>query len=208
MKNKTVAIVVVAIAVIVVCAFVFLNRKTEVEKVQEADTAVNKAVEMIEEPNSFAFSGTVLDGMTNQPLAAKITVKDKEQVVKKADCNASGEYTLSLGEGTYQISAEFPGYVAKGKNDVSHSIEIDGDSNEPQKITLWPEAQVKGRIVSDDRGIGSADLKFYYRYDDSGVENYIFNTVSSDESGNFLLKQAYGGLQDIDIALTSWKMSV
>lgn len=196
--KKAAFIIVIVIAVIVGGIILFLSpATTTVEQLENADPAI-KTSDIPDETAEDALSGMVLDGITKKPLAAKITVKDKKRIVKSANCNTSGEYALSLPNGKYQLSAEFPGYVPLGKYDISHPIEIDENTKKLKKIYLWPEAKVKGHIVSENNGI-AAQLQFTYRYDDSDAENYTFQTLSTDADGNFLLTQAYGGIQDIEI---------
>ena len=198
MKKRSVIIVILALALIAVCILIFTNQGKE-EKISETpETPATESIKQDEAEDSDRFSGVVLDGLTKQPLAAKITVKDKERVVQTVNCNDSGEYTLSLADGEYQISAEYPGYVPKGRYDMFQYIEVDGEPDASQTIMLWPEAQVKGRVVSGDEGIVS-ELRFGYQYDDSDAEKYLFKTISSDASGAFLLKGAYGGVQNIEI---------
>ena len=199
MKTKIIIIIAAAIAVIVACALFFFSNETDPEADdQKSGSQTANVNQTIENEDSSNFSGTVLDAQTNQPLAAKIIVKDDERIVKTTECNASGEYSLSLNDGEYQIAAEYPGYVARGKFDVFHPIEIDGDPDASENILLWPEAQIKGRIVSEDEGV-RADLRFFYQYDNSDAETYTFQNISTDEAGKFLLKGAYGGVLDIEI---------
>lgn len=196
--KKVVFIIAIAIVVIIAGILLFLTpAKTNVEAL-DAPASTNTKSDAHDETITNALSGTVLDGITKKPIAAKITVKDKKQILKSTDCNASGEYSFALPYGKYQLSAEFPGYVPLGKFDISHPIEIDENTQKLKKIYLWPEAKVKGHVISENSGI-AAQIQFNYQYDDSDAENYIFKNLTSDAEGNFLLTQAYGGIQDITI---------
>lgn len=197
MKKAIAALVVVGIAIL--SALLLLNFRTITNRTETELTNTQNTPSSTSADNaSPQVSGTVLDGMTKQPLAAKVILKNNKQIVQTTECNASGEYALPSHNGKYQISAEYPGYVPRGRYDISHSIEINHETNKLNKIYLWPEAKIKGRLVSGDIGI-SSELSFTYQYDDSNAENYKFKTLSSDENGNFILGQAYGGILDIEI---------
>ena len=202
MKKRTAVILAI---ILVICAFAgYLIvgasdiTSEDLQEVQITDDEFNQTQQQIEGTESIKLTGKVLDGMTNQPLAAKITLKNIDRIVNTTECSASGEYILPVEDGNYQVYAEYPGYVSKGKNDIYNEIEIEGESVENEPIKLWPEAKVKGRIVSDNQGIG-AEIRFSYQKDDSNARLYFFDTIKADESGQFLLNHAYGGVQDIEI---------
>ncbi|MBQ4360255.1 MAG: carboxypeptidase regulatory-like domain-containing protein, partial [Proteobacteria bacterium] len=134
--KKVVFIIAIAIVVIIAGILLFLTpAKTNVEAL-DAPASTNTKSDAHDETITNALSGTVLDGITKKPIAAKITVKDKKQILKSTDCNASGEYSFALPYGKYQLSAEFPGYVPLGKFDISHPIEIDENTQKLKKIYL------------------------------------------------------------------------
>ena len=148
--------------------------------------------------DSVKITGLVLDGITNRPLPAQMTIRQSNRIVTTAECDESGVFSLPLEDGRYELTAEYPGYVAKGKNDISKMIEIDGKNVDFGTISLLPAAQIKGHIIEGNQDL-RADIAFFYQHDNSGERYYKYNTISTDESGNFLLKQAYGGIQDIEI---------
>lgn len=197
--KKALPFTLIAIAAIIAAAVFFSGRNNESAEENAPQPSQHNTAEVAGEERTSIFRGTVLDGITKQPLAAKIIVKDNGQIVKNAECSDSGEFTLSLSDGEYQITAEYPGYVAKGTFDVSHPIEIDGAPESSETITLWPESQIKGRVVSDDKGV-PAEIKFIYQKDASNAKDYIFKTINAEKSGEFLLKGAYGGVMDIELA--------
>lgn len=144
-------------------------------------------------------SGVVLDGITKQPLTAKVMVKKDDNILQSVDCNENGEYILYINDEALDLSAEYQGYVAQGKNDITHSIKSDGDAEAMMNIMLWPEAHVKGRIVSDNHAGVTAELQFIYQQDASQAHDYHFKTIETDDHGYFMLDEAFAGIQKIEI---------
>ena len=194
MQKKTIVVFVV-VAVIAVCVIYAFFHGDEETTQETEDTAVRGNSD--DDMGASLLSGLVKDALTNRPLAAKVVVKDKERVVQIGNCSDSGRYSLPLEDGEYQVSAEYAGYVPKGAFDVSHTVDVDGDTE--QIIDLWPEAIVTGRVVANGKGVAS-NLSFFYQKDGSDAANYNFKTIDSDDSGVFELDGAYGGDMNIDIA--------
>ena len=207
---KKVWIIPAIIAVLICVLFVLLNRDNQpssevtpkTEKTTLSDT-------QIQENNVFGVSGKVIDGSNKKPLAAKIIINNGDKIIATTNCNAAGEFAVSLKDGEYEIVVEHPHYVSKGKYDENRWIEIDGEPVKLNDTELWPESIVKGRVVLDNQGI-EAELQFIYQKDNSGAKHYLFNTIKTDKDGYFTLDNAYGGVQDIRITsdnLLSQKLS-
>ena len=198
---KKVWIILAIVIVAALTAFILLQNRDvppssdailEVEKLAQTD-------KQLHEIDGVELSGKVIDGLTKKPLTAKIKVKDGDRVVATTDCNATGVFSIPLNDGNYEITVEHPQYVKKGKFDVDRLIEIDGEPVKLDDLELWPEAIVKGRVVSDYQGV-EAELQFIYQKDNSGAKHYLFNTVKTDQEGYFTLDNAYGGIQNIRIS--------
>ncbi|MBO4350626.1 MAG: carboxypeptidase regulatory-like domain-containing protein [Proteobacteria bacterium] len=200
-----------AIIVGLICAILFLPNREEQpsSEVSPETQKVALADKQVQENDGGELSGKVIDGLTKKPLAAKIKVKSGDKVIATTDCNAAGMFAVSLEDGEYEIAIEHPHYVKKGKFDVNRLIEIDGEPVKIDDTELWPEAIVKGRVVSDHQGV-EAELQFIYQIDNSGAKHYLFNTIKTDKDGYFTLDNAYGGVQNIRISsdhLVSQKLS-
>ena len=180
----------------VVAAFFFLKPSSDVENPERVAAPLTKPQDA--PIDAVMLSGTVLDGITNHPLPAQITIRQSDQIIKTTKCNESGVFSLPIKDGNYELTAEYPGYVARGKNDISKIIEVDGESVDIGTLSLLPAAQIKGHIIDENQGL-RAELSFIYQHDDSGARYYKYNTMTTDESGNFFLKQAYGGILNIEI---------
>ena len=149
--------------------------------------------------NDYHYAGTVIDGKTGKPLQAKILVNRDGSEVQTVECDSNGKYDVSLADGNYSISAVYPGYVGKGKDDFPRSIDIHSDTqNMNTSIELWPEATISGRVVSDEQGI-PAQVTLNYQEDDSGAKDYQFSQVIADQNGNFKVDGASGGKLSIRI---------
>ena len=186
-----------AILILSVVAAFFLSKSSS-----DVDNSDGVAAPLTESQDAtvdaVTLSGTVLDGITKQPLPAQITIRQSDQIIKTTKCNESGVFSLPIKDGNYELTADFPGYVARGKNDISKIVEIDGETVDIGPLSLLPAAQIKGHIIDDNQGL-RAELSFIYQHDDSGARYYKYNTMTTDESGNFFLKQAYGGILNIEI---------
>lgn len=210
MKKVGIILAVVIVIGLLCVSFFLYNRDEEPSSEANIETKEhalpNKPVLEI---NGVELSGKVIDGLTKQPLTAKIKVMNEDQVIATTDCNAAGMFVVSLEDGTYEIAVEHPHYVTKGKYDVNRLIDIDGEPVTVDDTELWPESIVKGRVVSDNQGV-EAELQFSYQKDNSGAKYYLFNTIKSDKNGYFMLDNAYGGVQNIRIIadhLVSQKLS-
>ncbi len=187
----------ITILVLSIVSAIFLFKPSA--DIDNSDSVVAPlAVQQNAPADSVKLSGLVLDGITNRPLPAQMTIRQSNRIVTTAECDESGVFSLPLEDGRYELTAEYPGYVAKGKNDISKMIEIDGKSVDFGTIPLLPAAQIKGRVIEDNHSL-HANVVFFYQHDDSGARHYKFNTITTDESGNFLLKQAYAGILNIEI---------
>ena len=203
--------IVLAIVAGLLCAVYFLQNRDEQPSPDEGIEANKLALsdKQVQKDDGIALSGRVIDGLTKAPLAAKIKVMDGDRVIATTDCNTDGAFVVSLEEGSYEIAAEFPHFVKKGKYDVNRLIEIDDEPVKLGDTELWPESIVKGRVVYNHQGV-EAELQFIYQKDDSGAKHYLFNTIKSDKDGYFTLDNAYGGVQSIRISaehLVSQKLS-
>ena len=193
--------IVLAIVIVGALSAFFLLQNDENQPSSDVNIETEKHAlhdKQVQEIDGVELSGKVIDGLTKQPLAAKIRVKEGDQVIATTDCNAAGEFVIPLKDGNYEISVEHPHYVTKGKYDVNRLIEIDGEPIKLDDTELWPEAIVKGRVVLNNQGI-DAELQFIYQKDDSGAKHYLFNTIKTDQDGYFTLNKAYGGVQNISI---------
>ena len=192
--------IILAIVVGLLCVLFFLYNRDdqtspEVSIEAKEHALPNKHVQVI---NGVELSGKVIDGLTKRPLTAKIKVMNDDQVIATTDCNADGMFVISLEDGSYEIAVEHPHYVTKGKYDVNPLITIDGEPVKLDDTEIWPEAIVKGRVVSDNKGV-EAELQFSYQKDNSGAKHYLFKTIKSDKNGYFMLDNAYGGVQNVRI---------
>ncbi|MBO4351022.1 MAG: carboxypeptidase regulatory-like domain-containing protein [Proteobacteria bacterium] len=194
---KKIVIAVCVIAAVVIALFWLLNQDEENSQAEVA--LLNEQSRIKPQDGDNRFSGIVVDGMTNQPLAAKIIVKRDENVIQQVTCDTEGHFDLSLDEGDYNIIAEYPEYVARGMNELSHSIQIHQEQTDPEEIILWPQGKIIGHIVADEQAVNHAEVKLTYQVDDSGAKDYVLNTVQSDREGNFVVGQVYGGKLDIHI---------
>ena len=208
---KKVWIVIAIVIVGALSAFILLLNQDD-QSTSEVNVEAEKSApsnKQVPEADGVEFSGKVIDGLTQKPLAAKIKVKNGDQVIATTDCNATGEFVVSLEDGNYEIAVEHPHYVSKGKYDVNRLVEIDGEPVRIDDTELWPEAIVKGRVVSENQGI-EAELQFIYQKDNSDAKHYLFKTIKTDQDGYFTLDNAYGGVQNIRISsdnLVSQKLS-
>ena len=197
--NKSWMIVLAIVIIGSLSAFILWNRDTQpLSDVGLENKDLDLSVKQVENDWDVELSGQVIDGLTKQPIAAKIKIRNGAQVIATADCNAAGEFRVSLKDGEYEITVEHPHYVTKGKYDVDRLVEIDGESVELEATELWPESIVKGRVVSGSRGV-EAELQFIYQKDNSGAKYYLFNSIKTDQNGYFTLDKAYGGIQNIRV---------
>ena len=208
---KKVWLVIAIVIVGALSAFFFLQNH-EAQPTPEVGVGTEKIAlsnKQVPEVDVFELSGKVIDGLTKKPLSAKIKVMHSDQVIATTNCNDAGEFTVSLKNGEYEIAVEYPHYVKKGKYDVNRLIEIDDEPVRMGDTELWPEAIVKGRVVSENQGI-EAELQFIYQKDHSNAKHYLFKTIKTDQNGYFTLDGAYGGVQNIRISadnLVSQKLS-
>ena len=144
------------------------------------------------------YSVSIVDGITGKALSAEVSINKDQRILYKDHTDDSGHHQFYLEEGDYEVTAVVPGYVTKGKNDI-HLIHFEGgDTTINETIALIPQGKIKGNVVSDD-GKRKATLQFSYIEDASGAKDYVFHTISSDQTGAFLLENAFGGKMNIEI---------
>lgn len=203
MKIKLI-ILAVCIAIVGFIVFFLTNSKSDVEEMEQNQRQTSKSTDGDSEFGSNSdyssfLSGNVTDGLTHKGLAAEVTLAEAGRRTQTATCSSDGSYQFDIDSGKYSISATYKGYVARGKNDVSHLIEFEeGEDSLVQDIELWPEAKVTGRITNEGAGF-PADIKLSYVEDDSGAQNYDFKSLTADDEGNFLFDMAYAGTAKIAI---------
>ncbi len=209
MKKLWIVLAVVIVGALLVFFF-FQNRDVQPSSdISEEPKKLAQSEKQVQEIDGVELSGKVIDGLTKAPLAAKINVKSENQIIATTKCNANGEFVVSLKDGNYEIAVEYPHYVTKGKYDENRLVEIDGEPVRIDDTELWPEAIVKGRVVSENQGI-EAELQFIYQNDNSDAKHYLFKTIKTDRNGYFTLDKAYGGVQNIRVSadnLVSQKLS-
>ncbi len=145
------------------------------------------------------FAGTVVDGLTGVTLPATVTVASGGRSLAFQNCADDGVFDFDLDNGTYQFSAEYDGYVAKGKQDAVRKITIEeGTHFVNARLKLWPEAGLTGRIMAGERGI-QANVRLTYIEDDSGATDYVFVNADTDPDGVFEFGGAYGGFVALDV---------
>ncbi len=146
-----------------------------------------------------ALLGFVRNGMTRKRLPATIRVMSEGELVQTFKCDSNGEFEIRLEDGNYEFMATYPGFVSYGRDDDWHKFSIHGRQFDYDKVVLWPEAKVTGRVVSGNSGV-DAELKFFYIEDNADTKNYLFKTIRTDENGDFTLDKAYGGIQRIELS--------
>jgi len=164
---------------------------------------VPEASQYEEDVEEGGFSGVVVDGLTGAPIpGARVYAQFKADghVVSEQVSDESGEFSLLLEDGSYEILAEALGYVRRGKREAGRSVEVlDKTHFVNGRIRLWPQAIVKGRVLAGERGI-VASVGVTYESDASGEENYTFTSLFTDERGQFELGRCYAGIVSVSIA--------
>ncbi|MES3631058.1 MAG: TonB-dependent receptor [Longimonas sp.] len=126
-------------------------------------------------------TGTVTDGETGEPLPGA-TVQIPE-TGDGAATDANGEYTLSVAEGTYTLSATFVGY-----SPVERDVEVVAGETVTVDITLEVAPEQLGEVVVQGLGLGQDRARSRVsigRVDASDIaERASFDNVSQLISGN------------------------
>ena len=126
-------------------------------------------------------TGTVTDGETGEPLPGA-TVQIPE-TGDGAATDAHGEYTLSVAEGTYTLSATFVGY-----SPVERDVEVVAGETVTVDITLEVAPEQLGEVVVQGLGLGQDRARSrgsIGRVDASDIaERASFDNVSQLISGN------------------------
>ncbi len=155
-----------------------------------------------DEPGGFA--GIVVNGLTDEPipdatvLAVQTAPANKNTL--KTEHTKTGQFDLTLQDGSYLVSASAPGFTTMGRNDKGRDIEIEDKTRYVNaKLRLWPTSSIQGRVVAGNTGI-QADIVLYYDNDASGAGDYEFQTVKADEDGHFVISDAFAGTTTVSIA--------
>jgi hypothetical protein len=116
----------------------------------------------IDNPNTFTISGFVKDSLTGEMLiGAAITVKEMPQT--GAISNAYGFYSLTIREGTYNLTAHFTGYkplsfqVTLNQN-VRQNFNLVEKSVEQKEIVIMGERK-DDNVTNTQMGIDKLDVK-------------------------------------------------
>ena len=116
----------------------------------------------IENPNNFTINGFVKDSLTGEMLiGAAITVKEMPQT--GAISNAYGFYSLTIREGTYNLTAHFTGYkplsfqITLNQN-VRQNFNLVEKSIEQKEIVIMGERK-DDNVTNTQMGIDKLDVK-------------------------------------------------
>ena len=153
-----------------------------------------------EEKELGGFAGTVIDGVTGDPLPAKVSVAYAGRELAFQNCAQDGVFDFDLENGKYRFSAQYEGFVPKGRREREREIAIeDGTRYVNARIKLWPEASVTGRIMAGNRGI-QANIQVSYIEDESGDADSTFVETETDADGVFEITHAYAGNISVDVS--------
>ncbi len=145
---------------------------------------------------------SVIDALSESPLMATLTLRQKEEIINTVSCDETGTYLFNTPLGNYDLTASIEGYVSAGRNDLTHTIKV-SETPAQTEIKLWPEAKLKGHIVGDGRSV-AAKLDFIYIKDTSDATNYTFDFMTTPDDGEFLLDQAYAGKMKLMISAENY----
>ena len=149
------------------------------------------------------FSGIVKNGLTETPLAhAHVVAKDQstDQVIASAECDENGMFSLELPDGDYFIVPSAEGFVLQSKADTGREIAVqDGTRYVNARLTLWPAASLRGRVVSENVGI-AAEIELHYAVDDSDDAGDDAIKISSQPDGQFLMEGIFGGVATVVVS--------
>ena len=186
MKRAFLPIVVIAAAAAVTAAFVAMRPEEPVLATIPGQQG--------------GFSGRVVDGITGKPLPAAVSVVGNSGNAVTIRCDENGFFKFGLDDGSYVIRPSFEGYVLRGNNDPGRKISVlNATQFVNAKLSLWPQATIKGRVTADDRGI-AAHIRLFYQTDASGAQNYDFKEIDAGADGYFSIAGAYAGVAGIAVS--------
>ena len=194
MKNKLI-ILAVCVVIVVLVAYFLRNSVLDTAETSQVQRQSVHGDSDFDSDSRYggSLSGRVIDGPSQRGLAAIVSLMESNGQSQTVTCSSDGSYQFGIDNRKYSVSATYDGYVARGKNDVSHSIELeDGEDTFVQDIELWPEARLIGRITNDGAGF-PADVKLSYVEDASGARNYDFEALTAGDNGDFSFDMAYAG---------------
>jgi protocatechuate 3,4-dioxygenase beta subunit len=118
-------------------------------------------VALAAQDNLCAVSGTVVNALTGEPVRhAQVTLRRIDIVpgpTSSVATDSSGNFAVAaLEPGTYRISADHTGFIpaqlgARGPNKPAASLVLNpGQRSTGQRINLYPQGVISGRIVDED----------------------------------------------------------